>query len=112
MGEQSPQYAKEMFETFLEEVVRELTLLPTYLEKEDWKVLRAVSHKVKPAFSMVGLTWLTRLCSELEVSLDRGEHGTAIGQLQELMKSYKEYLPVIRRQHEMLEHKVSASLKA
>ena len=112
MYEDDYEYAKEMFETFLEEVVRELTLLPTYLEEEDWKVLRAVSHKVKPAFSMVGLTWLTRLCSELEVSLDRGEHGTAIGQLQELMKSYKEYLPVIRRQHEMLEHKVSASLKA
>ena len=102
MYEEDYEYAKEMFETFLEEVVQEIALLPSYFEKEEWKALRAATHKVKPAFSMVGLTWLTRLATELEISLDRGEHGAAIGQLQELMDSFREFLPVIQKQYEIL----------
>ena len=102
MYEDDLEYAKDMFEIFLEEVIQEIALLPTYLEEEDWQALRGATHKIKPSFSMVGLTWLTKLCSELEVKLDRGEKGDAITQLQELLGSYEESLPVIRRQYEIL----------
>ncbi len=59
-------YAGEMFNTFLKVIVPDLPKFQEYRQTSDWEMLRRLAHKVKPTFSMVGLTDLEALVLEIE----------------------------------------------
>ena len=59
-------YAAEMFDLFLSYTLPEFRQLATLLEQADTGALAQRAHKVKPAFSMVGLTSLTGQLDTLE----------------------------------------------
>ena len=59
-------YASEMFKTFLKVIVPDLPKLKEYWAASDWEMLGRLAHKVKPTFSMVGLTDIEKLISDIE----------------------------------------------
>lgn len=59
-------YAAEMFKTFLKVIVPDLPKLKEYWAASDWEMLGRLAHKVKPTFSMVGLTDIEKLISDIE----------------------------------------------
>ena len=59
-------YAGEMFNTFLKIIVPDLPKFQEYQQARDWEMLRRLAHKVKPTFSMVGLTDIETLILEIE----------------------------------------------
>ena len=59
-------YAGEMFNTFLKVIVPDFPKFQKYWQAADWEMLRRLAHKVKPTFSMVGLTDLEVLVLEIE----------------------------------------------
>jgi PAS domain S-box-containing protein len=48
-------YAREMFDTFLNKSLPEVALLKRQLTTENWTELGRLAHKLKPSFGMVGL---------------------------------------------------------
>ena len=48
-------YAREMFDTFLNKSLPEVALLKKQLSTENWTELGRLAHKLKPSFGMVGL---------------------------------------------------------
>ncbi len=101
------EYACDMFGLFLEGANENIKLLWEFGKAGQWPELRALAHKVKPAFSMVGLTWLTDKASELESKIDELDYESALELLDEILTEFEQYLPVINRQHELLEKQTS-----
>ncbi|MEM6631351.1 MAG: Hpt domain-containing protein [Bacteroidota bacterium] len=67
------EYMHCMFETFVETIEEEIQLLAKVIEAKRLKEVRKIIHKIKPNFSMVGLTGhyqqaitLERLCDSLD----------------------------------------------
>jgi PAS domain S-box-containing protein len=48
-------YAREMFDTFINKSLPEVTVLKRQLSTENWTELGRLAHKLKPSFGMVGL---------------------------------------------------------
>lgn len=61
-----PELVAIMVEAFLDETLPQWNTLRALLEANDFVRLGAVTHQVKPAFSMVGLTDLHAPLQELE----------------------------------------------
>ncbi|MEL6864986.1 MAG: ATP-binding protein [Bacteroidota bacterium] len=59
-------YAADMFSTFLEQSLKEYQQLDQHIQDKDWKGLKALAHKLKPCFSMVGLPQLEDKMQQLE----------------------------------------------
>jgi HPt (histidine-containing phosphotransfer) domain-containing protein len=62
------EYAADIFEIFLDTIDEERENLKASLEGEDCQEIRACAHKMKPTFSMVGLTDLTEQFKTLETA--------------------------------------------
>jgi HPt (histidine-containing phosphotransfer) domain-containing protein len=60
------EYALDMFSTFLEIIDGEFDKLHAAIRTSDKLEVKRMVHKIKPTFSMVGLTELTELFSDLE----------------------------------------------
>lgn len=58
--------AQVMFEIFLSTIDREMNDLQEALSSEDWQKFVTIAHKIKPNFSMVGLTDLTGILKDYE----------------------------------------------
>ncbi len=61
-------YVREMFKIFIENTVPEYSTLQNAFVAEDWEEVRRLAHKIKPTFSMVGLSDIEALMLELEHS--------------------------------------------
>ncbi len=59
-------YTCEMFKTFLKVIVPDLSKFKEYWAASDWEMLGRFAHKVKPTFSMVGLTDFEKLIFDIE----------------------------------------------
>lgn len=60
------EYAFEMFEIFLDKMENEYKPMVASIEARNWKEAGTLAHKLKPAFPMVGLTWLQPEVQTLE----------------------------------------------
>ena len=70
-------YTLCMFETYVETLGDELTLLKQVLEEKKVLEIRKIAHKIKPNFSMVGLPHLYHEAVNIEKSCDRNPEMTA-----------------------------------
>jgi len=63
-------YALDMFETFIEIIDDELVKLRDAVDRKDDIALHKILHRIKPTFSMVGLTGITKMiaCVDLTVN--------------------------------------------
>jgi HPt (histidine-containing phosphotransfer) domain-containing protein len=52
------EYAFEMFEIFLQKMENEYKPLKICIYNQNWQEAGNLTHKLKPSFPMVGLTWL------------------------------------------------------
>lgn len=94
--------ALEMFEMFLDQIVPEIKEMSPLIETESWSQLRALVHKVKPTFSMVGITGMTEKCSKIEGLLDAGKTAVAKPLVYEVLEAYEKYLPYLVEQITMI----------
>ncbi|WP_207504023.1 Hpt domain-containing protein [Telluribacter humicola] len=70
-------YATMMFDLFLTEIIPQVNGLKQVAEQQNWPDFRQICHKIKPTFSMVGVTQLEHLFEKLEDSQNL-EDATAI----------------------------------
>ncbi|MBK8562347.1 MAG: PAS domain S-box protein [Saprospiraceae bacterium] len=66
------EYALDMFDAFFEKMRDEYPQLRPLFEKRDWAGLSKLAHKLKPAFPMVGLSWLEADFQKLETEAKAG----------------------------------------
>ncbi len=66
-------YAKDIFQTFLEITPVELSALKKRVEKQDMAEVQRLSHKIKPTFGMVGIKEISDQLLELENAAKLGE---------------------------------------
>ena len=62
-------YAADLFEIFLKTIREELVKIQALVNARDWEQLKFQVHKLKPNFSMVGLTWISARMQNLENTL-------------------------------------------
>ncbi|NND06001.1 MAG: PAS domain S-box protein [Saprospiraceae bacterium] len=62
------EYAADIFDIFLNHSLQDIAQLSIYIENEDWDPLGDLAHKIKPTFSMVGLTNLETKMLQIEKS--------------------------------------------
>ena len=100
------EYMHCMFETFVETIEAEIELLGQALIKSDWKEIRKIVHKIKPNFSMVGLTDHYHQAIRLEQLCD--ETGAFTSDLEEKVYSFTDQVKaskgIIQRETQKLEH--------
>ena len=106
--EEDYESALEMFEMFLDQIVPEIKEMEALLETKAWVQLRALVHKVKPTFSMVGLTFLTDKAAAIEKDLDRGLNDNAHYETNQLLMAYESSLPLVIEQVNKLKAVVSS----
>ena len=66
-------YAIDLFEIFVMTIKEEMGKLEKVAQEKDWEKLKFQVHKIKPNFSMVGLTWITGKMEALEGILRKAE---------------------------------------
>ena len=91
-------YKRQFLDTFDEEYGK----LKTSIQSEDCLAIRAQAHKMKPTFSMVGLTDITELFKALEKVADRDELSKALELHQHIDNTLKNKIPLIIDQRKQL----------
>lgn len=91
------EYASEMFEIFISQYIKEFNAIETLIENESWKEAKQMLHKIKPSFSMVGLTSLTAKVQHLEDKTIAKEINKTliIERYQEIKREIHKYLPML-----------------
>lgn len=96
-------HAADMFEIFLTTNSKELDLMPPLLESENWEGLAKIAHKLKPAFAMVGLSWLTEQMTFLENELQTNPHQDKIALiLNNIISETARFRPILTEQLRLL----------
>ncbi|MFD1818992.1 PAS domain S-box-containing protein [Pseudarcicella hirudinis] len=94
------EYAAEMFETFLNDVLPDFDLLSELLEKKEFMLFGRMVHKLKPSIVMVGLTYLEEKMHKLESFAKNESDWGKIGDLlHSLMSELENMLPVIKEEY-------------
>ena len=60
------EYASQMMQLFIESLPDQLAQLEEAAMRENYSVIQELSHKIKPTFSMVGLTALNKKALDIE----------------------------------------------
>ncbi len=89
-------YAIDLFEIFVMTIQEEMGKLEAVAKDNDWEKLKFQVHKIKPNFSMVGLTWITAKMEQLEGHLRKADELHMIpGMLQEISTELNKQFPTI-----------------
>ena len=97
------EHAMDMFEIFLEYSLEEFKELPNHLERQDREAFRKLTHKLKPAMSMVGLTWITKQMQQLEKAADNNKSFEALGELLQIIQDeIEKFRPILEEDLEKL----------
>jgi CheY-like chemotaxis protein len=97
------EHAMDMFEIFLEYSLEEFKELPNHLENKDREAFRKLTHKLKPAMSMVGLTWITKQMQQLEKAADNNASFEALGELLQIIQDeIEKFRPILEEDLEKL----------
>ncbi len=91
------EYAAEMFQTFLEDVLPDLQQLQILIENNDWETLSKEAHKLKPTLAMVGLNKLENELVQIEKMAKEKANFDVIKPIWDNFKSQlEEYIPTLR----------------
>ena len=97
-------FALEMFDAFLDKMNKEYPRIKLHLEDKDFKALSKLAHKMKPAFTMVGLPSLEKDFQYLEETAGKGNFTLPV--LEQIVKNIelniKAKLPHIMAERERL----------
>jgi PAS domain S-box-containing protein len=99
-------YALAMFEAFLENVNQEVGLLGALFMEEDFAGLRGQAHKIKPTFTMVGLSAVSQLVAEIEQEAEAGNSESIRSLLAELGEKLHRFLPVLEKERDRISHSI------
>ncbi len=80
-------FVKEMIEVFIVQTPEGLDNLERHLSNKDWKMVRAVAHKMKPSFTFVGVKELTGVMGLIEEYAESQTHLELIPDLLVKVKS-------------------------
>ncbi|MBK8500963.1 MAG: Hpt domain-containing protein [Saprospiraceae bacterium] len=90
------EYAGEIFEMVLTYSVDEIKNLNTAIETQDWEATSRIAHKLKPNFSMVGLSDLEEKMYQIEKEAESNPQ--IIPQLfEEITSALEIYFPIIEK---------------
>ena len=59
-------YAADIFQTFLDDILPDFSIIDQMIEQSDWAALSNHAHKIKPTLGMVGLSELETQMQEIE----------------------------------------------
>lgn len=98
------EYALGIFEAFLVNMKDELPKLSPLFEQRTWRELSALAHKIKPALSMVGLTWMHEKFQLIE---DEGKKAKPDEEELEFVinvvnKDVEQWLPIVVNEYDRL----------
>jgi len=92
-------YAMSLFEVFIEWADNDWSNVQKLTQEQDWKELKDLIHKIKPNFSMVGLTWTTELMQKCYDHLKEGNHEQAIDLLKRVQQDFEDNLPIVKEDY-------------
>lgn len=95
-------YAMSLFEVFLECMEKDWNDILEAKKDEQWVQLKNLIHKVKPNFSMVGLTWITSMMQEIYEQLKQEDPLAALPLLEEVQKEFDQYLPLVSMEYQRM----------
>lgn len=95
-------YACGLFQIFLDTIDKEWTKISLALSRKDWDVIKAQVHKVKPNFSMVGLTGLTRDMQDVYDRLLKGNTSEVPERLHQIESRFQELRPLVESEYKRL----------
>ncbi len=95
-------YALSLFDIFLECTEGDWVEIKQATKSKEWGRLKDLVHKIKPNFSMVGLTWITDLAQKAYEQLKDGMQDKAVETLQEMQQEMDQYMPLIRVEHQRM----------
>lgn len=96
------EYAYDMFTIFSDIIEDEITLLKHHLKMNDYESLRNLAHKIKPTFSMVGLTHYSDLMGEIETNANDNKTEKVALLMEEFKKEIEPSLKLIISEKERL----------
>ncbi len=84
------QYGMEMMEVFLESVQLEFEVMKTSVSIDDFKTFAKSAHKIKPTFTMVGLSQFSTLFAQIEkeAKANKAEAFDLFGSVSKELKPY------------------------
>ncbi|WP_158538647.1 PAS domain-containing hybrid sensor histidine kinase/response regulator [Chitinophaga skermanii] len=92
-------YAIDLFDIFVQTILDELEKLHVTVKNRDVDQLKFQVHKIKPNFSMVGLTWVTQKMENLELYLRSHQDFEEIDHmLQDANTEVKKFFPIIEEE--------------
>lgn len=97
------EYAFDLFQLFTGCIEKELTEIGHAMKRQEWDRMRGLVHKIKPNFSMVGLTWITKSMQAIYDKLHAKDHTHIEQMMIEVIKDLDVYLPLIREERKRLE---------
>jgi CheY-like chemotaxis protein/HPt (histidine-containing phosphotransfer) domain-containing protein len=105
------EYAMGIFEAFLVNMKDEFPKLSPLFGQKEWKKLSSLAHKIKPALSMVGLTWMHEKFQLIE---DEGKKARPDEEELEFVinvvnKDVAQWLPIVEKEYERLKHMTLAN---
>lgn len=101
--EHNIEYATGLFEIFLENIHNEWDEIKNSSKVKNFILLRQLVHKIKPNFSMVGLTWITSEMEMIEKCLKEDFNFECINNyIQKADRELELYLPVIQDEYQKL----------
>lgn len=90
------EYAADMFQTFLLEVMPDLNTLKGLITTSDWNTLAKVVHKLKPTLAMVGLTELEKRMLDFEEKIGLSPDKEVLGPIwNDIFADINQSLPII-----------------
>jgi CheY-like chemotaxis protein len=97
------QSAIGLFQVFLDCMSEDWQLLQEAIQKKDWQRLKGLVHKLKPNFSMVGLTNLTKMMQVAYEDLQQGNVDHALEQLAHIQKEMDRNSPLVEKELERMQ---------
>ena len=92
------QYAFEMFETYLSVIDQELSVLNQHDDMADDDKLRKQAHKIKPMFSLVGLTFISETCEKIESQSNGADHLIKSKLIKQLNQEIQSTKPIVEKE--------------
>ncbi len=96
------EYALQMFEIYVDMIEGQCSSLLDAVKAEDRELVRKMSHKIKPVFTMVGLPRLTKLSEQIEKESTIGSIEWLDSHSGELYQEVVGTLPAIKTEIEQL----------
>ncbi|HVB03707.1 MAG TPA: ATP-binding protein [Chitinophagaceae bacterium] len=102
--EQNVDYAIGLFTIFIDNIDQEWKEIGKATDDGNIELVRQLVHKIKPNFSMVGLTWISKKMEKIERGIkDNTDFSLIPSLLEETSQELSIYLPVVRNELEQMQ---------